>query len=109
MSLFSTSHRPSSRHPQDPFMHRIANDPYLDWLILIIIAVILSGIVIGTGLIRYQEVQDRISAPVVLSALSPNRLLDGESMSRIIKAFSARATEHAALLKGYTGVADPSL
>lgn len=109
MSLFTHTNYSSRRRPQDSFMHRIANDPFLDWFIMVICAVVISGIVIGAGFIAYHDAEARLSAPVISNAMSPQRLLDREAMSRILQTFKARTDEHAALIKAYSGVADPSL
>lgn len=109
MKLFSKKTHSSSRRPQDSFVHRVANDPYLDWFILVIVAVVFSGIVIGVGLISYRTSQDTLSGPAVSDAGVRKVLFDAEAMSKTLKTFNLRAEEQTALTKGYAGVADPSL
>ncbi len=109
MKLFNSKEHISRNRQQDSFAHRVANDPYLDWLLLVIIAVVLSGIVIGIGFISFNTTRARLDAPVVAGSSAYRSLFDTEAMNRTLKTFNTRADEHSALLKGYGGVADPSL
>jgi NAD(P)H-hydrate repair Nnr-like enzyme with NAD(P)H-hydrate dehydratase domain len=109
MKLFSKPTHSASRRPQDSFVHRVANDPYLDWLILVIVAVVIAGIVIGTGFISYQSTQDKLSAPLSTDSGARPVLFDADAMAKTLKTFQARAEEQSTLIKGYAGVADPSL
>lgn len=90
-------------------MHRVANDPYLDWSLLVLISVVFSGIVIGIGIISYGWTQDRLEAPSTMDNSAKQALFDVEAMSRVLDNFDDRSVERANLRKGYTGVADPSL
>lgn len=109
MKLFNKTNNHISRRPQDSFVHRVANDPYLDWFILVMITVVFSGVVIGVGFISYNWVQDELSAPSKSSDSGRQILFDDGAMSKILDNFEDRATEQVNLRKGYTGVADPSL
>lgn len=109
MKFFSTpnTHKVSKR-PQDSLMHRISNDPYLDWIIFIVTSTILAGILIGVGIMVYLDTQDRLSA----SVKSDNKkevLFETKALDQTLNDFHLRALERATLLKGYSGVADPSL
>ncbi len=95
--------------PHDSIRHRIANDPYLDWLIMVVVASVMSLVCIGVGLISYQSVRRQLGAPVDASAQQPRALFDRQSLDRALREFGARADEQSSLLKGYAGVADPSL
>lgn len=109
MTLFNTHIHPSSRRPQDSLLHRISNDPYLDWRIMVVVAVVCAGIVIGLGLVSYERVAARLSAPAASDTATRPLLFDVNSMSKILDTFAARAGEQSVLMKGYSGVADPSL
>jgi hypothetical protein len=109
MKLFNSKEHSSRNRQQDSFGHRIANDPYLDWMMLVIIAVILAGVLIGVGFISYNDTQIRLSSPTTGGTGVHQSLFDTEAMNRTLKTFSARADEQATLIKGYSGVADPSL
>lgn len=76
---------------------------------MVIAAVVCTGIVIGFGLLSYEDTQARLSAPSSSDMVVRPLLFDVESMSKILGTFSARADEQSLLTKGYNGVADPSL
>ena len=109
MKVFTKKTSSSSRRPQDSLLHRISNDPYLDWRIMVVTSTICAGIIIGLGFLSYGDTEDRLLAPVVSDTGARPVLFDAESMSKILKTFDDRATEQSALMKRYSGVADPSL
>ncbi len=76
---------------------------------MVVVAVVCSGIVIGLGLISYEDAKARLSAPAASDTSARPLLFDVGSMSKILDTFAARAGEQSVLIKGYSGVADPSL
>ncbi len=109
VSLFSHhSVHKRSRHPQDTFVSRIFNDPYVDWLIMFIVAVLISCILIVLGYWTYTRAKTRLDAP-------PNPVLQGhgifnaEILNKTLKEFDGRATERAAIVQGSVRMSDPSL
>ncbi len=109
MKLFIPHNHKSSRRAQDSLMHRVSNDPFLDWLILIIIASILSVLAIGSGFLVYNDTQTRLDTPAAADPSTRQVLFDADALSRTLRDFNIRAEEQRSLMKGYTGVADPSL
>lgn len=110
MQFFSHSDiHASSKRPQDSFLHRILNDPYLDWSYMIIITTILSGVYIGAGFITYFNTQNSLSAATNVTNSNSAQVFDSTALSRTLKDFDKRAAERASILKGYSAVGDPSL
>ena len=109
MKLFSKYRKFHSHRPQDSLVHRISNDPNLDWLILVVMSIIAAGLFIGIGLMTYNDTRARLSASADSNTSNNKVLFDVEVLSKTIKSFALRAEEYERLMKGYSGVADPSL
>ncbi len=99
----------STKRPQDSFVHRILNDPYLDWFFMVISTVILSAAYIVLGFTTYQNMQQRLEAQESQNIQNPSSVFSSETLSRTLKSFDARAGERNRVTSGYNGVADPSL
>ena len=109
MSFFHHHPRKKSRKTHDSIWHRLTNDPYLDWLTLVVISAILSGIGIGAGFIMYTHTRDRLSAPQTSDQGAHAATFNVETLSKVLKEFDQRAVERGNIIKGYVGVSDPSL
>ncbi len=110
MKFFShTDVHSRSKRPQDSFLHRILNDPYLDWFYLIIIAAIMVGVVAGVGFVVYFNVQDRLSESTTVIVPKSSSLFDSAAMTRTLKDFENRAAERTKVLNGHGTIVDPSL
>lgn len=99
----------TSKRPQDSFMHRILNDPYLDWFYMVVITIILTGLYVGIGFMTYFSMQNSLSATTKAETISRTAVFDSEALSRTLKDFEKRALERASIMKGYNVVGDPSL
>lgn len=108
MKLAQEKNTSSRNRSHDPFTHRIANDPYLDWRLLVAVTVILSCAGAFIGFISYRDVKSRLSAPVS-SSVGSQAFFNTELFSKTMRSYDARADEYEMLLRGYSGVADPSL
>ena len=112
MSIFTTRHHarnPQPRRPQDSFAHRLWNDPYHDWMLMVVISAILFGISIGVGFITYFSVKGSLAVPAVVVPTNPASLFNVNVLSTTLQNFEARTAEREAAKKGYSGVADPSI
>ncbi|GEM_PF-1223303 len=87
--------------------HRIARDPYVDWAIVFIAAVIISVLLVVIGIYTY------INMGSELTQASPQShspaAVDTKDLNKVLDQFNERATERAVLLQGYSGPGDPSL
>lgn len=108
MKLIQEKTTSSHNRSHDPFSHRIANDPYLDWRILVAVTVVLSCVGAFIGFMSFRDVKSQLSAPVS-SSVGSQAFFNTELFSKTIRSYGARADEHEMLLRGYSGVADPSL
>ncbi len=98
----------SSRDHRDPFLKRITNDPYLDWLIIIIIALVVAGVFIVMGYFVYNDTQDSFQSGANQTNAS-NKVFNSDSLSKVIKEIDGRAVERANIMQGEAKIADPSL
>jgi hypothetical protein len=85
------------------------NDPYLDWLYMVIFTFILSVAYIGIGAFTFMHVRDSLSASPVEESRGISTIFNSEKLSQTLKTFENRARERARVVSGYSGVSDPSL
>ena len=104
----SATKHPSNKRPQDSFKHRILNDPFLDWIYMIIIVLVLAGVYIGVGYTTYLDMQAKIDAAPTTNVTNPLRIFDQAALSRTLRFFDQRAQKRAESSRGYVGVGDPS-
>lgn len=93
---------------RDSLRHKFLNNPYLDWVIIILISTMLSLICIGIGFKNYFNVQKRLNEPLPDIKSSPI-IFNSEELTKVLKQYDNQALEKTNFLKGYRGVSDPSL
>ena len=109
MKLFTRHQAPTHKRPQDSFGHRILNDPYLDWLFMLIITLIAASACVTVGFMRYSMVQERLDEISVIVPKTPEQIFDSSTLQQVLNDFGHRATERDRIKKGYSDVSDPSL
>ncbi|MEK7609866.1 MAG: hypothetical protein AAB470_01965 [Patescibacteria group bacterium] len=114
MPIFSFTRHHSRRHTssrdhRDPFIRRVLTDPYLGWLLLIVISSIVSGVFVVLGYIAYSKISDRLSRPESSSEFKSNTIFNSNSLSKILKEFNNRGTERTNIIQGSARMSDPSL
>lgn len=110
MQFFShLANHSSSKRPQDSFMHRILNDPYLDWIYLIVIATILAIVSAGIGFVMYFDMKGNLSSSVITTSITKVSTFDSSALSRVLNNFNNRAVEKERILNTGSVIGDPSL
>lgn len=110
MQFFShLANHSSSKRPQDSFMHRILNDPYLDWAYMIVIATILTIISAGVGFGMYFDMKSHLSSSVSIATTTKVSTFDSSTLSRVLNNFNGRALERERILNTGSVIGDPSL
>ncbi len=99
----------SSRQRQDSFFRRIGDDPYVDWLIMLVVVVVLVGVSAFFGYRTYVGVQSRLSEPTVHDASGNPSAFDVGALSGALKEFNDRTAGRAGILQGSGMPGDPSL
>ena len=97
------------KRPQDSFVHRVMNDPYLDWFYIFIFSIILAIVYIINGFFTYSRVQNSLSAPSKEVVGNISGIFSSEALSDTLKNFENRSIERTRVRNGYNGVFDPSL
>ena len=87
--------------------HRIARDPYMDWILIFGVALIVSIILAVCGVYKYVSTEALLSKSVGQS--KPPAAIDTKALTQVLNKFDDRANERASLLHGYTGTSDPSI
>lgn len=90
-------------------MHRVWNDAYVDWLIIVVFVTVLAGLYIGIGIITYENIKAQLTMVSTTKAQNVYTLFDTAALSRTLKEFESRATERSSIIKGYSKTSDPSL
>jgi hypothetical protein len=91
-------------------LHKIGNDPFVDWVVIFSSSILLAVIFIIIGICVYINGASALSsAPATISANSSASSFDVQKLNRIVGAFDARANERVLLEKAYVGPQDPSL
>lgn len=76
---------------------------------MVVTFAIVSIVLIVVGYLSQVTTDLQLSAPIEVSAQNQRSLFDSQGLTQVLKEFEDRARERSALIKGYTGVADPSL
>ena len=92
----------------DGTWRKILRDPYTGWTITLAFAAAVGVSLLAIGYFAYAGVVGRLSAPVKDPA-DTGVVLDDDDLRATLEAMNARADEHAALSKGYSGPGDPSI
>ena len=92
------------------YVNKIGNDPFVDWILILSVSLLIAFILIGVGAYIYVDTQSQLSGSGTVSPTSiANTHFDVQNLKKIITTFDARATERVSLGKGYVGPSDPSL
>jgi len=90
------------------FLSRIFHDPYLDWMVMLLVTLFTAICFIAVGFFVYSETTIKLSSDPHVPA--PNLMFDTDLLSSTLKKYNERAAQYDLLMKrGYIGPADPSL
>lgn len=88
--------------------HRIARDPYIDWVLMFNAFLILSAGFIFVGFVVYMNMDAEFGkSPKEAGADLPK--LDEAALNAVLADFESRKLERSMMGQGYRGVGDPSL
>jgi hypothetical protein len=88
-------------------IHRVARDPYVDWAIITTVSVLVGAALVILSIRTFLNMGSQTAPEAVGSA--PSVVIDTKPLMTILGQYDDRATERAALLKGYNGPGDPSI
>jgi hypothetical protein len=107
MHIFSHAKTGSSFRLHDTFKHRLMENPYLHWMLILCATVLLSVVLMGIGFMKYTNAKARMSESSTPVTTAASHLFSVEELSATLKNFDTRAEQRAVFVKGYTGVGDP--
>jgi len=87
--------------------HRLGRDPYIDWVIIVNLFVIITAVLIFVSFVVYRDMKTQLGkAPVDTgSRLVP---IDEKALQSVLGDFVSREKERSAIRQGYSGAGDPS-
>jgi hypothetical protein len=111
MNIFhkhSQAHHPHKPSPTAGFFRRIGTDAYVDWTVTVVVSfmAVIAFALVGYGVYSGIDAGTDDSAAIVSTRHVP---IDAALLDKTVKDAAARAAEHGALMKGYSGPDDPSL
>ena len=86
----------------------IGSDPYVDWPIMLVVAMIIIGAFIATGYDAYVGVGDQLSAGASTASARVDAGFNVANLNKLTAARVQADAAHDTALKGYSGPADPS-
>jgi hypothetical protein len=87
--------------------HTISTDAFVDWGLILAVAILVAVILVGVGASVYGETAARLDAAPV-AGRSRALPLDRAALTNVIQAFQAREAERAKAERGFVPPADPS-
>jgi hypothetical protein len=111
MSIFYHKPHPGHTHKTHEMLERLSNighDPYIDWVLILITATILTAVLVVAGFFAYTRVGFILSQPSA-NPPSSSAKIDPAMLTHVLGQFAERARERNDLAKNYQGPADPSL
>lgn len=90
-------------------MHVIVNDPFLDWMIIIVLAFVTVIALVALGAYVYVGTAARLSAaPPTVPRIDMSRI-NTKALGDVLEEFDGRAAERALPAKAFIAPKDPSL
>lgn len=90
------------------FFHSIGRDPYTDWLIILVVAIVAGAVMLALGFLTYTSAAARLNADN-FTASADTVKFDDKALTKLLSQFDARAAERTKLKKTYDGPGDPSI
>lgn len=90
-------------------LHVVVNDPFLDWLIILILAFVTVLTLVAVGASVYLDTGARLSTPPPAAHRSGMSKVNTEMLGDILEEFDARARERALPARAFSAPKDPSL
>lgn len=108
---FSLTKKPTSSRPalSGGLGHQIATDPFLDWIILLAVALVVALILVGTGVSVYLDSRARLEGPITLTPRAQTLPLDEAVMTKVTQSFAGRAESREKALNSFVAPRDPAL
>jgi hypothetical protein len=103
----NAAHKNQIQHAS--MLHVIANDPFLDWLLILVtaFAVTLTLVVIGASM--YLGTGAKLAAPPPVVTRTAMSRVNTKALDTVLGEFDNRARERALPAKSYVAPKDPSL
>ena len=86
---------------------QIWKDPFVDWLIIVIVSAVLIAAFSAVGVVTYEGMKSALANQPGYTV--PTSLADTRALNAVLSGFDARAAERESLRGGYGGAGDPSL
>jgi hypothetical protein len=88
-------------------VHRVARDPYVDWVIIFASSIVIAVALVILSICAYLNMDSNSASAITQNGSTAT--IDTKALMKVLGKFDDRATERAALLRGYNGPSDPSM
>ncbi len=95
--------------PRGSMAHRLSSDPFLDWVIILIVALIVALALVGVGTSVYLGDRSSFMNPEAVQTNKAAMPIDEILLDKVLGGFDSNSEERAAILRNYSAPRDPSL
>lgn len=95
--------------PRGSLPHRLSSDPFLDWVIILIAALIAALALVGVGTSVYLGDRSSFMNPKAAQTNKAIMPIDEALLDETLGRFDANSEERAAIIRNYSAPRDPSL
>lgn len=89
--------------------HQIATDPFLDWVIILVVGLVIAAALVGVGVYVYFETQRTLVAADATAATKPALPFDRALLDKVLHEYGTRSAERSAIIKSFNAPKDLSL
>ncbi|MCX6716202.1 MAG: hypothetical protein NT077_04300 [Candidatus Taylorbacteria bacterium] len=106
--------KPTGEHmtrpvPKGRLAHQLSNDPFLDWVIILIIFLILIVTLVGVGISVYLGMRRELMSTETVQTRKSALPISETALDKVLDEFSRNSGERAVILRSYNAPRDPSL
>lgn len=95
--------------PKGSLAHQIYSDPFLDWVIIVMLSVAAALVLVVAGTSVYLEIKENLAASEIFPGEKAVTLIDTAALDKVLQEFERRSQERYSVLRGYVAPRDPSL
>jgi hypothetical protein len=101
--------KPHTGHEIHEGLSNVGHDPYIDWLLILVLGVLVTVALVAAGALSFMRVGETLSQVTTAATSTSSSVIDQGMLEHILGQYEARARERSDLIKGYKGPLDPSL
>lgn len=95
--------------PNERIVHQVQRNPFLDWLIILVVSVTIAVILVWVGVSVYLDTGTRLDINPTGSPTGYKFPFSESTFQKVLTDFDDKAAERAAFMRSYAAPRDPSL